>query len=231
MVIAIALIRNKIPRNRALKFGSFPFKSALKQVGVDLMIVAILLHFMGIYIPYFYAPLYAESLDASTSTAFYVSSALNAATLFGRMIVGALADFTGPTNALMVCVFISAMLAFAWQGVNSIAGIFVWSVFYGFFSGASISLQSPALIPLIPEGKLQLSGPYIAIICQLASVGSLVGNPIAGALLKMARPAEAQFMEADFHPMMWFTGSILLGALLFYYGQRHTHTPTLLAKV
>lgn len=232
MGLATALIKNNVPRNKAVKLSSFPFAMALKSLGVDLFAVGLLLHFFGIYVPYFYASLYAETLGASPYTAFYVSATLNAATFFGRLIMGIVSDRIGASNTLVICVFLSAMLAFAWQGVVSTAGIFVWSIFYGWFSGASISLQSPAIIPLIPGGKLQLIGPYIAILCQISSFGSLGGNPVAGALLQL-RGGNAEghvYQPTDFHPMMWFTGSVLLGAVLFYQAARWTYQPSMLAK-
>lgn len=234
MASAIALIRNNVPRNKAVKLGSFPFVMALKQVGMDLMALGLLLHFFGIYVPYFYASVYAQALGASTYTAFYVSAVLNASTFFGRMVMGSVADKLGASNVLVFCVFISAMLAFAWQGVVSNAGIFVWSVFYGWFSGASISLQSPSIIPLVPGRKLQLIGPYIAILCQLSSFGSLGGNPVAGALLQNSAAHNnhgPRYVKENFHPMMWFTGSMLLGAVLFYQAARYTHTKNFLSRV
>ncbi len=118
------------------------------------MAAALLLHFLGIYIPYFYASVYTQSIGSSTSTAFYMSSVLNAATFFGRTIMGIVADKAGASNTLTLCLFISAILSFAWQGIRSNAAMFAWSVLYGWFSGASISLQSPAIIPLVPGNSV-----------------------------------------------------------------------------
>lgn len=234
MLAAAALIRNMVPQNKAVNFKSFPFKMALSQVGVCLMAFALLLHFFGVYIPYFYAPLYTQVLGASPRTAFYVSSALNASTFFGRLIMGIVADRIGPSNTLVFSVLISAILSFAWQGVRSVPGMFGWAVVYGWFSGASISLQSPAMIPLVPGGDLRLIGPYIAILCQISSFGSLGGNPIAGALLRTRvqshNGSDGLYQPEDFYPMMWFGGSALLVAVIFYQFARYTHTPKLLAK-
>lgn len=234
MLAAAALVHNMVPHNKAVNFKSFPFKMALSQVGVCLMAFALLLHFFGVYIPYFYAPLYTQVLGASSRTAFYVSSALNAATFFGRLIMGIVADQMGPSNTLVVSVIVSAVLSFAWPGVGSIPGMFVWAVVYGWFSGASISLQSPAMIPLVPGGNLRLIGPYIAILCQLSSFGSLGGNPIAGALLRMRVQSSngevGLYQQEDFHPMMWFGGSVLFAAVIFYQLARYTHTPNLLTN-
>lgn len=231
MATAIALIRNNVPMNKAVKLSSFPFAMALKQVGVATIGLSYLLLFLGIYIPWFYATLYAESLGASPATAFYMTSTLNVGTLFGRIVMGGVGDKMGPSNALLLCLFASAILSFIWQGVNNVPGLFVWTVVYGWFSGASISLQTPTMIRFVPEGKIQLIGPYIAIICQVSSFGALGGNPIAGALLQnQHRGRLDSYRPSDFHPIMWFTGAILLGSCVLLQAARYTHTPNLLAK-
>lgn len=238
MAAAIALIRSNVPRNKAVKLTSFhkPLMMACKSVGVVLFAFALLLHFFGIYIPYFYASVYAQAIGASSYTAFYVSAVLNAATFFGRFVMGSVSDKVGHGNTLLITVFISAILGLTWQGVTSNAGVFVWVIFYGWFSGASVSLQSPAVIPLVPNPKLLLMGPYIAILCQFGSFGSLGGPPIAGRLLKNrigSHDLNALRLATpeDFHPMMWFTGAMLIGASALYLAARLTHQPKLLAKV
>jgi MFS family permease len=196
----------------------------------------LLLHFIGIYVPYFYASLYGQALGAAPYTAFQITAVLNAATFFGRFVMGAISDKIGHSNALVLCVTASAMLCFAWQAVSNLAGIFVWVVFYGWFSGASISLQSPAIIPLVPAPKTKLMGPYIAILCQLSSFGSLAGSPIAGALLRDRHSNLSQGLEdptyrpEDFHSMMWFVGAVLFAAAIFYQVVRYRHTPNMLTK-
>lgn len=234
MGTAIALIRSNIPRNKAVKLSSFhtPLMMAVKSVGVVLFAFALLLHFFGIYIPYFYASVYAQAIGASSYTAFYVSAVLNAATFFGRFVMGSLSDKFGHGNTLLLTVIVSAILGFTWQGIKSNAGIFVWVIFYGWFSGASVSLQSPAIIPLVPEPKLRLMGPYIAILCQFSSFGSLGGPPIAGRLLRNRLGSHPNLLTTpeDFHPMMWFTGTVLLAASILYLVARLTYQRNLLAK-
>lgn len=235
MVAAMLLIRTNVPRNKAVKLGSFPFVSALRKLGIQIMTAGLLLHFIGIYVPYFYAPLYGQALGASPYTAFQISAVLNAATFFGRFVMGAVSDRIGHSNTLVFCVAASGLLGFAWQAVQSVAGTFVWVVFYGWVSGASISLQSPAIVPLVPNPRLTLMGPYIAILCQISSFGSLAGTPIAGALLRDRHNGgsglSGAYRPGDFHSMMWFVGALLFASAVLYQGARYTHTPKLLAKV
>lgn len=234
MTLAIACIRTNTPRNTTVKLSSFPIASALRRRPILVMASGLILHFLGIYVPYFYAPLYGQSLGALPQTAFQLSAVLNASTFFGRFVMGAISDKLGHCNTLALCVTVSAVLAFAWQAVSTVEGMFAWVVFYGWFSGASVSLQSPAIVPLVPAPKLTLMGPYIAILCQISSFGSLAGNPIAGALLHEGANAsstgETRLQPKNFHTMMWFTGAVLIGSSIFYQAARYMHTPNMWSK-
>lgn len=236
MTTAMALIRSNVSRNSSVKLESFPIAAALRQLNVLIMTGGLLLHFLGIYVPYFYASLYGQALGASPYTALQISAALNAATFFGRFAMGAISDKIGHSNALVLCVIASAMLSFAWQAVSSLPGMFVWVVFYGWFSGASISLQSPAIIPLVPAPKTTLMSPYIAILCQISSFGSLAGNPIAGALLRDRQTnfpqalGDLNYRPEDFHSIMWFVGAVLFAAAICYQVVRYRYSPNMLTK-
>lgn len=70
-----------------------------------------------------------------------MSAVLNATTFFGRIVLGRVADSFGAWNTLTITVLICSMLNFAWSGVDSNAGLWVYAAIYGFFSGAVASLQ------------------------------------------------------------------------------------------
>jgi nitrate/nitrite transporter NarK len=95
------------------------------------MATSLLLHFQAICITYIYTSLYSQSPGASPYTAFQISAFLNAATFWGRFVMGALSDKIGHSNTIIITVVISAVIAFSWQVVSSVSGVFVWVVFYG----------------------------------------------------------------------------------------------------
>lgn len=203
MASGIALIRNDIPPNKAIELSSFPFAMVFKQLGRLVLGISYPLLFLAMYIPWFYTTVYGRTTGASPSTTLYLSSALYAGTLVGRIVMGGIGDKIGPSNALLLCLLVSAFLVFVWQEVNSAANLFVWVTIYGWFSAAAISLQTPTVIAFVPEGKTQLIGPYITILCQLSSLGSLGGNPIAGALLQDRHGGQkTPYPPSDFHPIM-----------------------------
>jgi len=140
--------------------------------------------------------------------------------------MGKISDQLGHTNMLILCTFISGFLAFTWAAVDSLAGLWLWVTVYGWFSGAAVSLQSPAVVLCTPgEGinKLKLVPAYIAICCSLASLGALGGAPVAGRLLTNEVNSNKRLegpKPEDYKTMMYFSGSILfLSAALYAYAR------------
>ena len=138
--------------------------------------------FMGMYIPFFYISIYAvDRKIMSENLAFYLLAILNAGSTFGRIVPNFLADKTGPFNMLIPCSIIAAALAFIWMGINNTAGLIVFCVLYGFFSGTFVSLPPPTVVTLCPS--LAVVGVRMGMNFALAAVGLLIGNPIAGAIV------------------------------------------------
>jgi MFS family permease len=96
------------------------------------------LGFLGLFSPFFYISSYAASHGASVQTSFYMISIMNAATLFGRVIPGIVADLVGHYNVMVFALLVSGMISFCWTAVHSLAGLVIWSIAYGFSSGVSL---------------------------------------------------------------------------------------------
>ena len=77
----------------------------------------------------------------------------------------------------------SAAFTFIWIGMRNTAGVILFCLFYGFFSGASISL-SLRVVAAILCPYLGVLGVRIGMICLPTAIGFLTGNPVAGAILK-----------------------------------------------
>lgn len=93
--------------------------------------------YFGLFTPFFYISTYAVDKGASSSTAFYLISAINAASFFGRVIPGHLADQYGHFNLCTLSVLASGIIAFTWTAAQNLPGMIVWSIAYGFTSGVS----------------------------------------------------------------------------------------------
>lgn len=158
--------------------------SAFKEPAFTLYGVGLMLAFMGMYIPFFYIQNYAISRKAMhAEQASYLLITLNAGSLIGRIIPNFFADKTGPLNMLVPCSSISAILAFCWISVTHKANLFVFCLFYGFSSGAFVSLSPTTVVSLSPN--LGVVGVRMGMVFVFAATGLLIGNPIAGAILKV----------------------------------------------
>ncbi len=204
LVIAIACMWSRSPPKppRALfqpsAFKSWPY--ALQSFGT-------MFGFIGLYIPIFYIQIYALTMEITPNQdyAFYLISILNAGQFFGRILPNFFSNKVGLMNMMVLDTFAAGVLSLGWIGVNSVAGITVFAILYGFFAGAYISLIPPVLVELTPD--LTVVGTWLGMSLFVASFGLLIGTPIAGSLVNIEKK---QFVAAQ-----GFTGGvILLGGFL-----------------
>jgi len=100
----------------------------------------------------------------------------------------------GPLHVLIVCGFMSSLLGFLWMTVSSTAGVVLFSLFYGFFSGSFVSLP-PAVVATMTRDPTKL-GTRLGMIFLPIAAGLLVGNPVAGAVLAHGWPGLMSFCGA-----------------------------------
>ena len=178
---------------------------AFKEAPYILFSFAMFLVFIGLYIPFFYIPVYAaERLRVNEDLAFYLLAVLNAASIFGRIIPNIIADKLGAMHVLIPFTFVAGILSLAWIGIHDLAGIVVFCVLYGFFSGAIVSLPPTALVALSPD--LSVIGTRMGMCFSFAGFGLLIGNPIAGALLSS---------KSGFSGLEAFSGATVIAGFTF----------------
>ncbi|KZT68869.1 MFS general substrate transporter [Daedalea quercina L-15889] len=134
----------------------------------------------GLFFPYFYLQLWSTSHGLDATFGFYTLAILNAASVFGRTIPNLLADRFGPANALTTVCLGSGVLILAMFGLHNVAGVTVFCVLYGFFSGGVLALLSPTLASLSPPSQI---GVRLGFAFFIGSFCNLTGTPIDGALL------------------------------------------------
>ncbi|KAB5530274.1 putative MFS monocarboxylate transporter [Coniochaeta sp. 2T2.1] len=145
--------------------------------------------YIGLFIPFFYISSYATEKGVSPETSFYLISALNGASLLGRVLPGHLADRWGHYNIIVVAMFASTIVAFSWTAAKSLAGIAVFAVVYGFTSGFSRQMQGTAM----------------GLLMGCLAVTTLIGSPVGGAILT----------RYGYLPLSMFTGaSLVVGTVL-----------------
>ena len=180
LVISLTTLK---PRIRPAKKRALLEPAAFKETPYTLFSVSLFFIFVGLYIPFFYIPTYAQqNFHVSENMSFYLLSILNGASVFGRIIPNIIADHLGALNVLLPFVFCASVLAFAWIAIGNLAGIIVFCVLYGFFSGSIVSLPPTALAALSPDPSRV--GTRMGMSFSFAGFGLLLGSPIAGAILE-----------------------------------------------
>lgn len=138
--------------------------------------------YMGIYVVFFYIELYAMSrASVSTSMGFYLLAIINAGSSLGRVLPNFAADYVGTLNMQTSFAFCAAILSLVLLAIRDTSGIIAFCVLYGFFTGTFVSLPAPTVASLTPN--LASLGGRMSMAFMAAGLGSLVGSPIAGAIL------------------------------------------------
>ena len=142
--LTVKLPRSAIPDAGQAKPKPKPDLSIfVKQPVLIFLGVGLFFVFLGLFSPFFYMTSWTESLSLNENLAFYTISVINAASLFGRLLPGLLADRWGPYNVMILSVGTSGLICMCWTKATTIAGIMILSLAYGFTSGAVIGLQGP----------------------------------------------------------------------------------------
>ena len=138
---------------------------------------------MAVYITLFYIQLYGlEQTTTNPKLASYLLSILNAASVAGRLLPNFLADKIGPLNVLIPVTFGASTLTFGWIGIHDGVGIVVFCVLYGFLQGPFVSSPPTIVATLAPD--LRSIGVRLGMMLAISGIGSLIGGPVAGAILR-----------------------------------------------
>ena len=156
--------------------------SAFTEPAYVLFIVGGMITFLGLYVPFFYIQAYAiETGITNTNLGFYLLPILNSASVAGRIVPNLIADKIGPFNMIVPAVLAAGVIIFGLIGTNSLAGIIIISLLYGFFSGAFVSLPPACFVLLSPNRGI--IGTRMGMGFAIIAIGGLIGTPVGGAIL------------------------------------------------
>jgi MFS family permease len=185
---------------------TFFIGKAFTEARFVMLIVSGFCCFIGMFVPLFFIPTYAIYRGVEPTLASYMLAIVNAASTFGRIIPGVLADKFGKLNVFAIGGVLTGVVGLCLNTVVSTPGLVVYSIAFGFTSGTIISGSSAALS--ICTEDLQSLGTYMGMGMALAATASLVGPPVSGVMLEKYHG----FLEATL-----FSGIICLagGFLVF----------------
>ncbi|KAL2843598.1 major facilitator superfamily domain-containing protein [Aspergillus pseudodeflectus] len=164
------------PRTTAFFIGS-AFKNTL------FMLICLSFFFMllGMFSPLFFIPTYAVSRGTEPTLASYLVAIVNGASTFGRIIPGILADKFGRLNAFGIGGIATGIIICCMNEATSTAGLIVYSVIFGFWSGTIISGGSAAITLCVK--RPQEFGTYLGSGIAMVGCAVLVGPPVSGVLV------------------------------------------------
>ena len=181
---AIATVTIKSNRAHApTPFNIRTYTSPLQDGKFVLLCLSLTLFGFGLFLPFNFIPSAAQALGMSSEMSVYLIAILNAASIFGRILPGILADKFGRFNLMMICSTITAIFSLAlwWPGRNNAASI-CFAAFFGFFSGSYVSLTPALVVEISPPHEI---GHRTGTLYFFISIGVLAGSPIAGALVSV----------------------------------------------
>jgi MFS family permease len=115
------------------------------------------------------------------SWAFYLVPIMNAASFFGRIVPGPLADKIGSVTVYTGSAWCMAVVfAALWVPVSGQGGTIAFSILFGFFSGTLLAL-APVIIAAVSD--LRSYGLRMGLLYGFTGISCLFGSPAGGAII------------------------------------------------
>ncbi|KAJ5666348.1 uncharacterized protein N7477_008796 [Penicillium maclennaniae] len=164
------------------------------------------------YTPVFFFASFARTLGYSQATSANFIAISNAANAVGKIAIGYAADRMGRLNTLFLTTLFSSVAVLALWLPSSLSSsqssgstlFIVFTVFYGVFASAYVSLFPTSLVELF--GVQNFVGVNGALY-MVRGFATLLGTPMAGLLIR-----SSQHQSADSHS--YVNTSIMVGVLL-----------------
>ncbi|KAH7079442.1 major facilitator superfamily domain-containing protein [Paraphoma chrysanthemicola] len=200
------------PRLPPRKSGPVLELKAFQEAPYSLFLLAVFMICLGQYFAFYYIASYATNiLGLPYGTAINVLLVLNGVGIFGRLVPSYFADkYVGAYNMLIPFCFTSAVVLFCWPLVEGEGGLYGWAISYGFFV-AGFQGMFPAVLTSLTRDMSRVgtrNGMGLAII----GLGTLVGPPIAGALIQ-------NYGGSYLIAQMFGGATVLLGSVILVIGR------------
>ncbi|KAH8435085.1 MCT family MFS transporter [Aspergillus melleus] len=207
---ACLMVVPRLPPTKASDVPKAEVMAIFKDARFLLLVAGMLFVMWGMFIPFYYLPLYARQQGVDSVFANDLIAILNAGSLVGRVVSGGLADKMGRFNMAIICSLLSGIVLLCLHVMCTKGSIVTFAVLYGLFSGGLISLQSACVAQI--TDNLQIIGIKIGVMMAVCSVGALTGAPIGGALVSTE--------NGEYSGLINFAGVILLAGAVLLVGSR-----------
>jgi MFS family permease len=161
--------------------------------------------FLGYIVPWFYIATYAQdALGIRRSFAIDILLMGLGASFFGRLTTGVVAQHLGSILTWFFCALISGILALG------------FSILWGFCSGGLVTLPAAVFPRMCPD--LKRLGTRTGMSWGISSFASLIGSPIAGAILGQHHEHESrhQIRHDYLGVQLWTACCLLTGSCVIF---------------
>jgi len=236
-VAGVALLKPRLPPRKS---GPWVEWGAFKEVPYLLFAAGMFLLFWALYFGFFYV---SESMRPSPRSFAHVKVQINvfahtevgfsstgsvalllitnAMSIPARPAVGYIADnVLGPLNTMATGIFLLGTMFFAWTGVTTKTGLYVFSVFFGIANGAAQGVFPGALASLTKDQ--QKAGTRFGMVAAVIGCATLAGPPTAGAIIDASN-------GSFFWAQLW-GGTVIICASLTVFASRFSKTGWKLKK-
>ncbi|KAK9236194.1 major facilitator superfamily domain-containing protein [Lipomyces kononenkoae] len=206
--LAVLCLRTRFPRNKAsratMDLSAFYDRRFTATACATFMIE------WALQIPQAYFTSFALYKGVDPTLAYQMIAILNGASVLGRWLPGYVADRFGRFNTMIVTIFLCAVFSLTlWLASSAInhtnTGLMIaYLACFGFASGSGISL-TPVCIAQISD--MREYGKRYGTTYSFASLGTLTGVPIAGAILNAD--------NGQYTGLIAFCGAIYFVCLMF----------------
>jgi MFS family permease len=136
-----------------------------------------------LFVPFVHLPAYAEDRGVGPIAAAALVGFIGAASIVGRLALGAVAVRTGTLRTYQGCFALMAGSFLLWAGSPGYPRLVAFAVLLGVGYGGFVALGPPLVAELFGAQGL---GGLLGVLYTSAALGSAVGPPVAGALISSA---------------------------------------------
>ncbi|KAI8654750.1 MFS domain-containing protein [Fusarium keratoplasticum] len=163
------------------------------------------------YTPVFFFASYAATLGYSTTAGANFIAISNACNAVGKIVIGHAADRIGRLNSLFMTTLLSAVVTLGFWLPSTLHGqasssqnLFItFTIFYGIFASAYISLFPASLVELFgPQNFASVNG----VLYMVRGMATMIGTPVGGVLIRTS--------STNIGPKAYERMSILVGTLM-----------------
>ncbi|KAJ7158286.1 major facilitator superfamily domain-containing protein [Mycena crocata] len=205
--IANIVVRRRLPPKHIA--GGLLNPAAFKNMAYTVYCLAGVVAFLGLYTVLTYIDVSATSVGVSPDFSFYLIAVANGASLFGRLMAGAITDKFGAVNVIAPMTAAAAIVTYVWPLARSNGSFVAIAIIYGFSSGAYVS---SFMLPMYQLGDMADVGRRSGMAITLAAIGALAGPPISGAIYTAS---------GGYVAVGYYAGSVILAAIFLMLVSRH----------